>query len=213
MMKYVLTAFAVLALAPIARGQQPAETKKTKQGQAAGEPVEMKKTKQGQAAGGRTMKVKAKVKAVNVANRTITVWEEDGTTETFMVGPEVKRLNEIAAGDTIVVQFHQGLMLQVTPPDQTQPSGVVASGRGPADKPPSGAVAGAVQGTVTIVAIDPKTRIVVLQTDSGDMFKVKAGKEIQLDRVKAGDKLWGTYTEALAISVEKATPSGPPKTN
>jgi hypothetical protein len=65
---------------------------------------------------------------------------------------------------------------------------------------------------VTVSAVDTKSRIVVLQTDSGDMFKVKADPKIQLDRVKAGDKLYGVYTETLAISVEKAKGS-PPKTN
>ena len=198
MMKYVLAAFAVLALAPAARGQKP---------------MTMEKTKTGQASGERTLTVKAKVKAVDTTNRTITVTEKDGTTETFKVGDEVKRLNEIAAGDTIVVKYKQGLMLQVTPPEGAQPAAVTASGRGDPSKPPSAGAASAVQGTVTVAAVDPTSRIVVLQTPSGDMFKVKAGPKIQHDKVKAGDKLFGVYTETIAISVEKASAGGPPKTN
>jgi len=198
MMKYVLAVFAVLTLASVARSQQP---------------MEMKKTKEGQATGERTMTTTAKVKAVDQTNRTLTVVEKDGTTETFKVGDEVKRLNEIAAGDTIVVKYKQGLMLQVTPPEGAQPAAVTASGRGDPSKPPSAGAASAVQGTVTVAAVDPTSRIVVLQTPSGDMFKVKAGPKIQLDKVKAGDKLFGTYTETIAISVEKASAGGPPKTN
>jgi len=197
MMKYVLAVFAVLTLASVARSQQP---------------MEMKKTKEGQATGERTMTTTAKVKAVDQTNRTLTVVEKDGTTETFKVGDEVKRLNEIAPGDTIVVKFRQGLMLQITPPDGAQPAAAVASSRGDKSGPPSATATAAAQGIVTVSAVDTKSRIVVLQTDSGDMFKVKADPKIQLDRVKAGDKLYGVYTETLAISVEKAKGS-PPKTN
>jgi len=196
-MKYVLAVFAVLTLASVARSQQP---------------MEMKKTKEGQAKGERTMTTTAKVKAVDQTNRTLTVVEKDGTTETFKVGDEVKRLNEIAPGDTIVVKFRQGLMLQITPPDGAQPAAAVASSRGDKSGPPSATATAAAQGIVTVSAVDTKSRIVVLQTDSGDMFKVKADPKIQLDRVKAGDKLYGVYTETLAISVEKAKGS-PPKTN
>ena len=197
MMKYVLAVFAVLTLASVARSQQP---------------MEMKKTKQGQAYGERTMTTTAKVKAVDQTNRTLTVVEKDGTTETFKVGDEVKRLNEIAPGDTIVVKYRQGLMLQVTPPDGAQPASAVASSRGDKSGPPSATATAATQGMVTVAAVDMSSRIVVLQTDSGDLFKVKADPKIQLDRVKAGDKLFGTYTETLAISVEKAKGSAP-KTN
>ena len=175
MMKYVLAVFAVLTLASVARSQQP---------------MEMKKTKQGQAYGERTMTTTAKVKAVDQTNRTLTVVEKDGTTETY----------------------RQGLMLQVTPPDGAQPASAVASSRGDKSGPPSATATAATQGMVTVAAVDMSSRIVVLQTDSGDLFKVKADPKIQLDRVKAGDKLFGTYTETLAISVEKAKGSAP-KTN
>src|SRR5262252_6007247 len=195
MMKSVLTAFAVLAFASVARGQQP---------------IEMKKTKPGQAMGERTMTVKAKVKAVDQTNRTLTVQEQDGTTETFKVSDDVKRLNEIAPGDTIVVKFRQGLMLQVTPPEGSQPAAAVASGKAGKDSPPAAGATAAVQGTVTVSAVDPKSRIVVLQTPGGELFKVKAGPDIQLDKVKTGDKLFGVYTETLAIGIEKANKGSPP---
>jgi len=198
MMKCVLTVFAVLAFTSVARGQQP---------------VEMKKTKPGQAYGERIMTTTAKVTAVDQTNRSLTVKEKDGTTETFKVSDDVKRLNEIAPGDTIVVKFHQGLMLQVTPPDGAQPAAAVTTGKAGKDQPPGAMATTAVQGTVTVSAVDLTSRIVVLQTPSGEMFKVKASPQIQIDRLKAGDKLFGTYTETVAISVEKAKPAAPPKTN
>jgi hypothetical protein len=104
-------------------------------------------------------------------------------------------------------------MLPVMKPDAARPAGAVATARGGRDAPPSGAIGAAVQGTVTIVAIDLRSRIVVLQTEGGDMFKVKADPAIQIDRLKAGDKLYGVYTETVAVSVQKANAPSPPKTN
>jgi len=74
-------------------------------------------------------------------------------------------------------------------------------------------MAAAVSGTVTVAAVDQKSRIVVLQTEAGDLFKVKADPQIQLEKLKAGDKLFGTYTQSLAVSVQKASSVGPAKTN
>jgi len=196
MVKY-LVALAVLAVTPVAHGN---------------EPIEMKKTQQGQAKGERTATVKVKVKAVDVTNRTITVQGQNGTVEAYKVGPEVQRLDEIAPGDTIVLNYKQGLMLQVMAPGEVRkPAAAATATRGREDIPPSAAMAATVQGTVTVTAVDPGSRIVVLQTEKGDLFKVKAGPEIQLDKVKAGDKLYGVYTPSLAVSVQKA--SVPPKTN
>ncbi len=177
------------------------------------EPIELQRTKPGQAIGQRTLTVKANVKAVDPTKRTITVQGPDAMPETFRVGPEVKRLNEIAPGDTIVVTFRQGLLLQTKIPEGGEPEAAIAAGRGSEDAPPSAAAAAAVQGTVTIAAVDRQSRIVVLQTEAGQMFKVKAGPSIPLDKVKAGAKLFGVYIETLAISVEKANAGGPPKTN
>ena len=198
MVKY-LAALAVLAVTPVAHGS---------------EPIEMKKTQPGQAKGERTATVKVKVKAVDATNRTITVQGQDGTVEAYQVGPEVERLDEIGPGDTIVLKYKQGLMLKVMAPDEARkPAAAATAVPGRKDVPPSAAMAATVQGTVTVSAVDPKSRIVVLQTDKGDLFKVKAGPEIQIDKLKAGDKLYGVYTQSLAVSVQKASASSPPKTN
>jgi carbon monoxide dehydrogenase subunit G len=154
------------------------------------------------------MTVKAKVVAVDKENRTITLEGKGGKAETFAVGPAVKRLDEIAPGDVIVLKYEQGLLLQFAPEGATSAAPSVATGtaRGDADKPPAGAVAGQVRGTVTVTAVDQKTRTVVLETPKGELFKVKADKSIDLKKVKAGQKYDGVYSETVAVSVQKAKP-------
>jgi hypothetical protein len=46
-----------------------------------------------------------------------------------------------------------------------------------------------------------KTRIVELQGEGGNVYRVKAGKDVQIDKVKPGDKLLATYSEGLAVEV------------
>ena len=58
--------------------------------------------------------------------------------------------------------------------------------------------------TVTVVKIDVAKRLVTLQGPGGNVYKVKAGPKIQLEKLKVGDKLLATYVEAVAITLEKS---------
>jgi len=67
----------------------------------------------------------------------------------------------------------------------------------------------AASGTVT--AIDPKARLVTLQTEGGQTFEVLAGDEVQnFDKIAVGDVVKATYTESVAFQVvpKAETPGG-----
>jgi hypothetical protein len=49
-----------------------------------------------------------------------------------------------------------------------------------------------------------KTRLVTLTGQEGRSYKVKAGDEIALDKLKVGDKVLAEYSETVAIAVEPA---------
>jgi Cu/Ag efflux protein CusF len=63
-----------------------------------------------------TDQVTAKVKAVDVKKRTLTLTGPEGQTKTFKVDPSVKRLNEIKKGDEIVLRVTQALAIEVVKP-------------------------------------------------------------------------------------------------
>jgi hypothetical protein len=206
--KLIVGSIAALSLAASANAESHAK----KEGKAP-DAVEVKATgKKGQAAASRTIKLTAKVKAVDPATRAITLEGKDGKVEVVKAGPEVKRFDEIAVGDTVVVVFEQGLLLEYQPPgsETVQPTVAAGGGRADATQAPGAAVAGAVQATVTVTAIDLKTRMVVFQGPQGNLYQVKAGPKIQLDKLKVGDKLLATYAEALAVKLEKAKPAKAP---
>jgi len=92
-----------------------------------------------------------------------------------------------------------------------QPEAAVVAGRGDASKAPAGGAMATVQATVTVSAIDMKNRIVVFQGPGGNLYQVKAGPKIKLEKLKVGDQLLATYVEAVAIAVEKPGAAAAPK--
>jgi len=146
------------------------------------------------------------VTAVDVAGRTLTLRNKGGATRTFKVGPGVQRLDEIAVGDLISIDFEQGLALELQPAGaETVPATSTAtSTRADADLPPGGATSAGVTATVTVTEIDLSKRLVSFQGPAGKVHQVKAGPKIQLEKLKVGDRLLATYVEAVAVKVEKA---------
>ena len=58
--------------------------------------------------------------------------------------------------------------------------------------------------TASVEAIDKITPAITLKGPEGDVVTVRVVDPKNLEKVKVGDKLAITYTEALAISVERA---------
>lgn len=184
------------------------------QGALAEGPMEVKNVGvPGIAEGHRLVKVTAEVTAVNKETRELTLKGKDGKSETIKAGPQVKRFDEVAVGDVLVVEYEQGLALEFQMPDEkAQPlDAAVVGGRAGKDEAPAGAVAAAVTGTVKVTAIDLQHRMVVIQGPQGNLHQIKAGKNIQLDRLKVGDQLFATYTEAVAVKLEKKKAKAAPE--
>src|SRR4029453_9649375 len=69
----------------------------------------------------------ATIKAIDHATRSVTLRSENGDEDTFTVGPEVTRFNELKAGDTIRATYFESLVFQVKKPgDPSAPSAAVA---------------------------------------------------------------------------------------
>jgi hypothetical protein len=203
MTKRLAVALAAAVLATTAGADEKAAAAKGSEA-----PMEMKRAGVGQATSKQVEKIRAKIVALDVESRMITLQGPKGRTETFKVSPEVKRLPEFKVGDHVVAQYERGLILQYQKPDEkdAEPGASAVVARAPADQAPAGAAAAQVRATVTVTAVDQKSRIVVLEGPGGNLHKVKAGPDIQLKKLKAGDKLFAVYSESLAIALEKAPP-------
>jgi len=168
--------------------------------------VEMKATGvPGRVAATRQLRVTATVKAIDAASRRLTLQDHAGATQTIAVGPQVERLGEVAVGDTVEVEVEQELVLELQSAGTASvPLTAAAVGvRAPQGQAPEGVAAAGVQATVTVTAIDSGNRMVVFQGPGGNLYQVKAGPDVKLEKLKVGDRLLATYIEAVAMKLEK----------
>ncbi|HWR88737.1 MAG TPA: hypothetical protein VN260_00630 [Dissulfurispiraceae bacterium] len=154
----------------------------------------------------RAVSTKATVQAVDLEKRVVTLKGEKGNVFDVAVGEEVKNLPQVKAGDIVVVKYYESIMYRVMKPGESaagvQETETVARAK-PGEKP-AGVMGREVSLVAKIQAIDKKKSTVTLKGPEGRTVTVKAEKPENLAKLKVGDEVQITYTEALAISVEKA---------
>jgi len=147
----------------------------------------------------------ATVESLDYKTRMATLKAENGNTLTFRVSDEVKNLEKVNVGDKVKFQYYESVAWEVkkageATPSMTRSEGVKRSG---AEHLPAKLEATQTTVTTTIEAIDKKNQTVTLKGPEGNSVVVKARHPENLEKVKTGDKVVITYTEALAVSVEK----------
>jgi hypothetical protein len=146
----------------------------------------------------------ALIDAIDYTARLVTLRTKDGETETIHVGPEVKRLAELKAGQTVTFRYYESTAYVIRKPGQTAPApgtGDPKMERGKGAKP-SGTIAQQETATVTITAIDAKVPSVTVLTEDGRKVSFKVDDKKNIEGLKVGDKVDVTYTEAVMISVK-----------
>jgi hypothetical protein len=148
--------------------------------------------------------VKATVEAVDVANRTVTLKGPKGKSFTVSVDPKFQALDKLKVGDEVVARYYEAIAFELKKPGEAVPGKTVTEGVAalPAGQKPAGAAGQQVRIVATITAIDKANGSVTLTGADGKKVDVKARDPKNLDKVKVGDLVEITYTEALAISVE-----------
>ena len=147
-----------------------------------------------------------KVEAVDAAKRSITLKDPAGNTATYIVGPEVKRFSEIKAGDSLVVQYHVGMVAELrdpTPAEKAQPiQAIDAVSRVPSDVPPTGALTRAVKVVTTIEAMDPAAQTITLKGPLGGVLAFKVEDFANVSGLKVGQPVVATFGEQLVLAIE-----------
>jgi hypothetical protein len=67
------------------------------------------------------VEIKASVEAIDYKTREVTLKNPEGNVVTMIAGPEVKRLNEVKQGDTVVARLVRAISIEVTKPVKTAP--------------------------------------------------------------------------------------------
>ena len=149
-----------------------------------------------------TVTATATITAIDQATRSVTLRAENGDEDTFTVGPDVTRFNQLKVGDTIRATYYESLVFQLRKPGApaTAPSAVVAGGR--LEKSPGGVVGTQETTTVTVKAVDMNVPSITVVTADGRTLTRKIAEKKNLEGVKAGDKIDITYTQGLVVAAE-----------
>jgi hypothetical protein len=152
---------------------------------------------------GETKTVTATVEAIERGTREVTVKKPDGTYDVFYVPASVKRFDTLKVGDKIRATHYETLVLQLKPAGEKD---VDSSKREvvPSTASPSGTASRQQKITATITAIDQKVPSITFSGPRGWTYSSRVEDRKALEKVKVGDKVDITWTEALILSLEDA---------
>jgi len=150
-------------------------------------------------------KATATITAIDKAKRDITLKGPQGNEMTITAGPQVKNFDALKVGDRVNIEYSQALMLElkkggglaVTKNEEKE-----AASAAPGQQP-MGVVGRKVTVIADIVAVDPATQVVTLKGPERTV-EIRVPDPEQLKRIKKGDQVVATYTQAMALAVEPA---------
>jgi hypothetical protein len=151
---------------------------------------------------GETKTVTATIEAIEKGTRELTLKMPDGTYNVVEATNEVKRFDDLKVGDTITVKYYENVVLRLKPAgEKAKDVSESADTRGTGAKP-AGTMARQRTITATITAIDPKVPSITFSGPNGWKYSSKVEDKKALAKVKVGDKVDITWTDAVLISVE-----------
>jgi hypothetical protein len=159
-----------------------------------------------------TEEVSATVEAIDVQKRLLSLVGPEGEKLTVEVAPQVRNLPQVKVGDRVVARYYSALAAELRSRGDgagtTQaPVYETTTSRAAEGERPAGMVGAQSHQTVRITSVDTKNNVVNFYASDGLARSVPVqtpqGKEF-ISKLKAGDEVELTYTEAVALSVEPA---------
>ena len=152
--------------------------------------------------------ITASVEAINYTNREATLKGPLGNTVTFTVDKRVKRLDEVKVGDLVQADYYISFAAELrkpTPEEETNSIVLLdAAGKAPPGSAPAAGGLRRFKVVTTIEGLDRPTKTVTVKGPMGNYLTARVADPSRLTQVRIGDHIVITYTEALAVSLEKA---------
>jgi hypothetical protein len=152
-----------------------------------------------------TVQLTAVVEAINHETREVTLRGPEGNTASFVVGEEARNLDQVQVGDVVSAEYVQSLSIEVFANDGSEAGAgqLVAAGRSELGEMPAGMVVDSTVVTATVEEINIEANTFKLKGPNGEIKEYEARDPENLKKAEVGDLVVITYTEALALSVEK----------
>jgi hypothetical protein len=153
---------------------------------------------------GETVTKTATVEAINYGTRELTVKGPEGKYVTFIASPEVKRFDTLKVGDTITAKYYENLVIRVKLPGEKAVDTTTAGATPAAGVRPGGTLAEQRTITATITMIDPKVPSITFTGPNNWTYSSRVEDKQALAKVKVGDKVDITWTQAVLVDVAPA---------
>jgi hypothetical protein len=145
---------------------------------------------------------------IDYPNREMTLKGPQGHLETFVVDKKVQRFNEAKVGDKVSMDYYLGVESEVRKPtaeEEQNPLVVLeTAGRAGPDAPPAAHGMRRIRAVVTIEALDRSAQTVTVKGPRGKYFVARVADPSRLKKVRIGETILMTFTEATAISLKPA---------
>ena len=169
-------------------------------------------TAPGAAAAMTLVNVSATVEAVDPATRTVSLKGPKGNVVDVVAGEEVRNFDQIRKGDRLTVRYAEALTLELRKDGRAVGrSDTEAMKRAVPGQKPGGVARRDVTIVADVVNVDAAAKKVSLKGPKGNVVDLNVHDPEQLKLVRKGDKVEATYTQAIAISMEGATPAAESK--
>lgn len=154
-------------------------------------------------ASGSLEEVTATVTDIDRDARIVTLQSEDGREVAVEAGDEVRNFEQIEVGDRVRATFSEAIAAKVTEAPPGAEPAVITTKRAPVGGRPSGSVGLVYTAVVTIDSVDPQTHTVHFTGPRGSREVTVLRPELQefVARLKKGDRVEVTYSEAMAVEL------------
>jgi Cu/Ag efflux protein CusF len=161
----------------------------------------------GEVAAADAVQIQGKVKSIDKQNRSVVVVGPQGNEVSLNLGPQARNFDQIKVGDLVTLTYVQALALElrksVNGGKLGQPIVTEQAVRAAPGNKPAGAVERTVNLTANVIKVDQKTQMITLKGPNRTV-ELKVKDPAILQKVKVGDQVDATFTEALAIEVTAA---------
>jgi len=145
---------------------------------------------------------------IDYTTREMTLQNQEGKLETFVVDKKVQRFNEAKVGDKVSMDYYLGYNAEVrkpTPEEEQTPLLVLdTSTRAGSGTAPAAHDTRRIRAVVTIEGLNRAAQTMTVKGPRGKYFVARVDDPSRFERVRIGDTILMTFTEATAISLKPA---------